>query len=567
MIKLREDIPRDFIENLRERSDIVDVISSRLQLRKAGREYVACCPFHNEKSPSFSVSPEKQFYHCFGCGRHGDVIQFLMDLTGADFLETVEDLASSCGMAMPVAAPPTAQQQAVEHKERDLKGVLAAAARVFRQNLRSNRHAVDYMKGRGLTGEIAKQFALGYASDGIAGCLPEIGTQVLTEAGLLVVLEETGEVRDKFRHRLMFPIHDERGDVVGFGGRVLDDGAKPKYLNSPETPIFHKGSELYGLFFAKQEIRRSRSAVVLEGYMDVIALHQHGETRAVAALGTSLTEDQLQKLFRFGDEVIFCFDGDKPGSAASDRAMKVALAVITDGKAVKFMALPSEHDPDSYIREHGIDGWHEALHEMSVPLSLKMVHVLSRGLDLSLPESKVTFTREAGKLLALMVRAPALREAIRKHIEDLAGLPVTLKLDPRQLAAKHEEYAPLATDVGAPDPKCKAFYANFALLCGLQHEFSADVPASAIDDFAVMISIWFSVNQGSREQRLQALQQVTLAPLRALIGQALERIRERFDLLPQAALDKEAQAIVDVIERDLRRKAATQHGVLMFSPG
>jgi DNA primase len=303
----------------------------------------------------------------------------------------------------------------------------------------------------------------------------------------------------------------------------------------------------------------------MEGYMDVIALHQHGEARAVAALGTSLTQEQLQKLFRLGDKVIFCFDGDKAGSAASDRAMKVALAAITDTKAVKFMSLPIGHDPDSFIREHGIDGWHQALTDMSVPLSTKMVQVLSRGLDMSLPESKVTFTREAGNLLSLMVRAPALREAIRKHIESLANLPVAVKLDTRQVLAAQEAYVPPSMVKGEPDPKRQVFYSNFALLCGLQHEFSADVSTAVIDDFAVQISIWFSVNPGDTVKRQQALEQVTNLSLRTLIGQTLERIRERFDLLPQVALDSEAKAMVDAIERDSRRMAATQHGVLMFS--
>lgn len=352
-------IPENFIADLLARVDIVDVIDARVPLKKAGKDYKACCPFHDERTPSFTVSADKQFFHCFGCGAHGSAIGFLMQYERLPFPEAVEQLARGVGMEMPAA---TSGPRPDEERHRDaLAAILNDADHFYRRQLREHpqaRAATDYLKARGLTGEIAAAFGLGFAPDGWDNLLRATGTddarrKLLVDAGL-AVRKDDGGLYDRFRARVMFPIHDHRGKLIGFGGRVLGQG-EPKYLNSPETPLFHKGRELFGLHRARNAIARDGRVLVVEGYMDVVALAQFGYDASVATLGTATTRDHLERLFRHCPEIVFCFDGDRAGRAAAWRALENALPVMRDGRQASFLFLPEGEDPDTLIRKEGLD--------------------------------------------------------------------------------------------------------------------------------------------------------------------------------------------------------------------
>ena len=364
MIFMAGMIPRQFIDNLLARADIVEVIDSRVPLKKAGKNYQACCPFHTEKSPSFSVSQDKQFYHCFGCGEHGNAISFLMEFERLEFPDAVEELASHYNMEVPreqnnrSPAQQKQDQKAYIQKQDDYE-LMAQISQFFQQQLKvatDKEVAIEYLKGRGLSGEIVKRFGIGYISDAWDGMMKVFGrsgqiNQQLVDLGM-AIQGDKNKPYDRFRGRIQFPIRDKRGRVIGFGGRVLGDG-NPKYLNSPETRIYHKGQELYGLYEAKQANKQLTRLVVVEGYMDVVALAQHGVDYAVASLGTATTPEQLQTLFRTVKEVICCYDGDRAGRDAAWRAMDNALPLIQDGFSLKFVFLPDGEDPDSMIREQG----------------------------------------------------------------------------------------------------------------------------------------------------------------------------------------------------------------------
>ncbi|HEY7788091.1 MAG TPA: DNA primase, partial [Casimicrobiaceae bacterium] len=345
-------IPNDFIQTLLARVDIVDVIDRLVPLRKAGANYQACCPFHSEKTPSFTVSPTKQFYHCFGCGAHGTAIGFLIEYAGKSFPEAVEALARDAGLEVPRVDKPGEREQREESQ--DLCEILLAAARFYRAQLKDAPTAIDYLKRRGLTGAVAAHFGIGFAPGGwqnLATPFPAYDNPALEAAGL-VIAGENGKRYDRFRDRVMFPIHDTRGRVIAFGGRVLLDG-EPKYLNSPETAVFSKGKELYGLYLARNAIRDAGRVVVVEGYMDVVALAQHGIGYAVATLGTATTSMHAQKLFRLADSVVFCFDGDAAGRKAAWRALENTLPLLSDGKEARFLFLPDGEDPDDFVRRRG----------------------------------------------------------------------------------------------------------------------------------------------------------------------------------------------------------------------
>ena len=363
-------IPPAFIQDLLSRVDIVEVVGRRVQLRKAGLNFSGLCPFHAEKSPSFTVTPTKQFYHCFGCGANGNAISFLMEDAGMPFIEAVKDLAQQAGLTVPEDdSSPAERERAAAQKQRQatLSDVLAKAAEHYRRQLKASPRAVDYLKGRGLSGEIAAQFGLGYAPEGwrgLASVFPSYDDPLLEESGMVIVQGADSENEadrkryDRFRDRIMFPIRSVQGDVIGFGGRVLDKG-EPKYLNSPETPVFSKGRELYGLHEARAAVRQRGYALVVEGYMDVVALAQSGFGNAVATLGTACTAEHVQKLFRFTEAVVFSFDGDAAGRRAAGRALEASLPHASDTRNIKFLFLPAEHDPDSYVRERGAAAFEE----------------------------------------------------------------------------------------------------------------------------------------------------------------------------------------------------------------
>ena len=416
-------IPDSFIQELLNRVDVVDVIDASVPLKKAGANYSACCPFHNEKTPSFTVSPTKQFYHCFGCGAHGTALGFLMEYQGLGFVDAVHELAKRVGMTVPQetrVVDKAAEQVAVGMQE-----ALQLALGYYRAELKKSERAINYLKSRGLSGEIAARFQIGYAPSGwqnLASIIKDYQSESLGVAGL-VITNEQGRRYDRFRDRIMFPIHDQKGQVIGFGGRVLGgdgDDVGPKYLNSPETPLFQKGHELYGLFLARRAIREAGKVLVVEGYMDVVALAQHGVGYAVATLGTATTPYHITKLMRQTDDIVFCFDGDAAGRKAAWRAAINSLPALTDGLRLSFLFLPPEHDPDSYIREFGKDGFEAALKETQ-PLSQYLVQTLSSANDMQSHEGRVRFMNDAEPILK-QIQAPALSLLLRKRCAELAGV-------------------------------------------------------------------------------------------------------------------------------------------------
>lgn len=394
-------IPQPFIDELVNRVDIVEVIDARVPLKKHGREFTACCPFHNEKTPSFTVSPSKQFYHCFGCGAHGTALGFLMEYEHLEFPEAVRQLAEQVGMEVPVESGGDNRASLAPLYE-----VLHHAQRFFHTQLKQASAAVDYLKRRGVSGEIAAEFGIGFAPSGWDQLLKALGKnaamqQNLLDAGL-VIRAEDGRMRDRFRERVMFPIRDARGRDIGFGGRVIGND-EPKYLNSPETPLFHKGRELYGLYEARQALRDIPRLLVVEGYMDVVALHQHDLRYAVATLGTATTPEHLQKIFRVTPEVVFCFDGDRAGRAAAWRALENALPEARDGRQLKFLFLPEGEDPDTLVRKEGREAFELRLRQ-AVPLSVFLLDSLSAQTDLSSLDGRARLVELARPHLA---RLPA----------------------------------------------------------------------------------------------------------------------------------------------------------------
>ncbi len=419
-------IPQSFIQDLLNRVDIVDVVGNYVKLKKGGANLQGLCPFHSEKSPSFTVSPVKQFFHCFGCGKNGTAIGFLMEYSGLGFVEAIQTLAQSVGMTVPEERSdiPPAHRAAQQAKSLALSDVLTKATQHYRNQLRTSQEAVSYLKRRGLSGEIAAKFGLGYAPDGWDGLraiFPDYDANVLVESGLLIDRdnEEGGSKKryDRFRDRIIFPIRNTKGQTIGFGGRVLGTG-EPKYLNSPETPLFHKGSELYGLFEARQAMREAGFVLVTEGYMDVVALAQLGFPQAVATLGTACTPIHVQKLLRQTDQVIFSFDGDTAGRRAARRALEASLPHAADNKTIKFLFLPSEHDPDSYVREFGTEAFGKLVQD-AMPLSQFLLREVMDGNDLNAAEGRARMQFDAKPLLQAMPPS-ALRLQIVRSLAQLA---------------------------------------------------------------------------------------------------------------------------------------------------
>ncbi|WP_341521528.1 DNA primase [Pseudomonas sp. G.S.17] len=420
-------IPQSFIDDLLNRTDIVDVVSSRLQLKKTGKNYSACCPFHKEKTPSFSVSPDKQFYYCFGCGAGGNALGFIMDHDNLDFPQAVEDLAKAAGMEVPREQSVKGQKPR-QPTDSPLYPLLTAAAEFYRQALKSHptrKSAVDYLKGRGLSGEIARDFSLGFAPPGWDNLHKHLGSDTLQQkamidAGLLIENAETGKRYDRFRDRVMFPIRDSRGRVIAFGGRVLGDD-KPKYLNSPETPVFHKGQELYGLFEARKHNRSLDEIIVVEGYMDVIALAQQGLRNAVATLGTATSEEHLKRLFRVVPNVLFCFDGDQAGRNAAWRALEATLSSLQDGRRARFLFLPEGEDPDTLVRSEGTDAFKARINQHAQPLADYFFEQLTKEADPRSLEGKAHMATLAAPLID-KVPGANLKTLMRQRLTEITGL-------------------------------------------------------------------------------------------------------------------------------------------------
>ena len=450
-------IPASFIQELLARADVVEIIGRSVQLKKGGANFMGLCPFHAEKSPSFSVSPSKQFFHCFGCGKSGDAIKFLMEHSGMTFMEAVQDLAQQFGMQIPDdGTSPQDKARAAEQRQKHatLSDVLEKAGEAYRKQLRIAPRAVDYLKGRGLSGAIAKQFGLGYAPEGwrsLASIFPDYNDPLLAESGLVITNtdDSSGEEKryDRFRDRIMFPIRNVKGECIGFGGRVLGD-EKPKYLNSPETPVFSKGRELYGLFEARGALREEGYALVTEGYMDVVALAQHGLPNAVATLGTACTNDHVQKLFRFTDTVVFSFDGDAAGRRAAHKALDSALPHATDTRSIKFLFLPTEHDPDSFIRAFGKDAFTRFVAD-AVPLSRFLIESASEGCDLGTAEGRAHMASNARPRWCTMPDG-ALKRQLLGDIAELVQLNTRELTDIWSGTSSHGRSDAAGTATGAP---------------------------------------------------------------------------------------------------------------------
>ncbi len=413
-------IPDAFIDDLLARTDIVEVVGARVPLKRQGKEYAARCPFHDERSASFTVSPTKQFYHCFGCGAHGTAISFLMNYDRLEFLDAVDELARRVGMEI----PRDTQQRNANPETRDLYGAMEAASTFFRDQLARSDKARGYVERRGIAPEIAERYAIGYAPDGFSALRDALGTDPrrmqLLERGGLFSKNDKGNVYDKFRDRLMFPIHDRRGRTIAFGGRVIDPEDSPKYLNSPETALFHKGRELYGLWQAKQANAKLDRLIVVEGYMDVVALAQHGVSQAVATLGTATTPDHAELLFRNAPDVFFCFDGDRAGRAAAWKALESVLPRMKDGRQALFLFLPDGEDPDSIVRSEGQAGFEARLRD-ATPLSEFFYASLSADVNLSSLDGKARLAERCKPLLA-QIPDGAFGDLMRQRLTELTGV-------------------------------------------------------------------------------------------------------------------------------------------------
>ncbi|MEI7614631.1 MAG: DNA primase [Betaproteobacteria bacterium] len=410
-------IPESFIQELLHRVDVVDLIDGHVPLKKAGANFAACCPFHNEKSPSFTVSPTKQFYHCFGCGAHGTAISFLMEYSGLGFIDAIKELAGRVGLQVP-------EDEGRRHhdgpKLTTLTEIMARASKYYYEQLKRSDKAIQYLKARGVSGEIAQKFGIGYAPDGWQNLGEAFEDYTITELQVagLVIKNEQGRLYDRFRDRVMFPIINQKGEVIAFGGRVLGEG-EPKYLNSPETPLFEKGREVFGLPQARAALRDKDTAIVVEGYMDVVALAQHGVGNAVATLGTATTATHVQKLLRQVDRIVYCFDGDNAGRKAAWRALENSLEALPEQKSIGFVFLPDGEDPDSFVRSQGTEAF-EKMIAQATPLSEFLLRELASHCDMTSSEGKAKLVAEAKPLLTRL-QTPLLRLQLVKRLAEASG--------------------------------------------------------------------------------------------------------------------------------------------------
>jgi DNA primase len=537
-------IPQSFIQDLLNRVDIVDVVGRYVQLKKGGANYMGLCPFHNEKSPSFTVSPTKQFYHCFGCGAHGTAIGFLIEYSGMGFIDAVKDLAQNVGMIVPDNDDrlPPAQRAEQQAKSMALSEALSRACDFYRQQLRQSDRAKQYLIGRGLTGEIAARFGIGYAPDGWDGLravFPDYDVEALVECGLVIDRSEDDNAHnrkryDRFRDRVMFPIRNSKGQVIGFGGRILDAG-EPKYLNSPETPLFQKGSELYGLFEARQAIREAGYALVTEGYMDVVALAQLGFPQAVATLGTACTPIHVQKLLRQTDQVIFSFDGDAAGRRAARRALEASLPHAGDNKVIKFLFLPSEHDPDSYIREYGTEAFSRQVQD-AMPLSQFLLKEAIGDNDLGTPEGRARAQFDAKPMLQVLPPS-----ALRLQI--VRSLAQVTDSTPAEIEALFELAQPVARTRVAP-PRTKR-----APPVGLERQImkllvAHPALAAGVDDAALHLMMQGAPEQAEMLEQLVGAGRALGAEANfASLAEILRASGPDFDpLIAEIAADTESEA-------------------------
>ena len=534
-------IPQSFIQDLLNRVDIVDVVGRYVQLKKGGANFMGLCPFHNEKSPSFTVSPTKQFYHCFGCGAHGTAIGFLIEYSGLGFIDAVKDLAQNVGMTVPDNDDKIAPAQRAENQAKSLalSDAMTQACDFYRLQLRTAERAKGYLIGRGLTGEIAARFGIGFAPDGwdsLRTVFPDYELSALVEAGLVIdrTDEEGGNRKryDRFRDRIMFPIRNTKGQVIGFGGRILDNG-EPKYLNSPETPLFQKGSELYGLFEARQAIREAGYVLVTEGYMDVVALAQLGFPQVVATLGTACTATHVQKLSRQTDHVIFSFDGDGAGRRAARRALEASLPYAADNKTFKFLFLPSEHDPDSYVREFGTAQFEQQVQD-AMPLSQFLLNVVTEEADLSTSEGRAKAQFDAKPLLQTMPASSLRLQIVR-------GLAQLTKTTPTEIESLFELSNPVGRQRAAP-PRSKRTAPVGLELQMMRLLVAHPVLAAELDQAALEAMLHFAPDNATMlTQLVSAGQQMGAQANFAMLSEHLRMAGSDFDgMIAEIAAEPES---------------------------
>ncbi|MGZ5032705.1 MAG: DNA primase [Usitatibacter sp.] len=559
-------IPQEFIQSLLGRVDIVDVVDRHVKLKKAGANFQACCPFHTEKTPSFSVSPTKQFYHCFGCGAHGNAIGFLMEYSGLAYPEAIRSLAETVGM--PVPETRSRFEKSGGAQAPGLAVRMMEALNYFRAELKKSKPAIDYLKGRGVSGEIAARYGLGFAPDGwqnLESVFPDYASGPLKDTGLVIDSEpsEAGAEKksrryDRFRNRVMFPILDARGNVIGFGGRVIGEG-EPKYLNSPETPLFEKGRELYGLYQARRAIRDANQVIVVEGYMDVVALAQHGIENAVATLGTATTPFHVSKLLKLADNVVFCFDGDSAGRKAAWRALEVGLPVLSDGKVVSFLFLPTEDDPDTFVRREGAKAFIDAA-AAAKPLSQFLFAELAAKVDMATEEGRARFLAQAKPLLA-QIEAPALGAMLRRRLAELARLDAA-EID-RLIPLKAPERRPTQPSART-HRKATSLESKLLARILLRPELSATVPEEIIPDTKPEGAALRAVLSYFRDDPARTLGQASAyfegsehqAPLEESLAEPLLHQAESPDL------DLEAE-ITDLVEKLREQHQDRRRGELM----
>ncbi|PRC92766.1 DNA primase [Solimicrobium silvestre] len=535
-------IPQSFIADLIARVDIVEVVGRYVQLKKGGANFMGLCPFHNEKSPSFTVSPTKQFYHCFGCGAHGTAIGFLMEYSGQGFVEAIKDLAQSHGMVVPENDQmPPLQRAEIQAKSLALSEAMTRASDYYRRQLKVAPTAIAYLQGRGLSGEIAAKFSLGYAPEGWDNLRQEFNDYdepALAESGMVIDKEGEDGGRhkryDRFRDRVMFPIKNTKGQVIGFGGRVMGSG-EPKYLNSPETPLFQKGYELYGLFEARQAIRDAGYVLVTEGYMDVVALAQMGFPQAVATLGTACTPMHVQKLLRQTDQVIFSFDGDSAGRRAARRALDACMPLVNDSKTIKFLFLPTEHDPDSYIREYGAEVFHQIVQD-AMPLSQFLLNLVSQDNDLTTLEGRAHTQFEAKPALQAMVPSSLRLQIVR-------GLAQLTQTTPMEIETMFELEQPVARVRVAP-PRVKR-NAPMGLERQMMRIILAHPPLAALMDANALLAAAELAPDGAQmlNQLVSAAQAMGKQAQFAALSDHLRNINADFDeLIMEIAKQSETDA-------------------------
>lgn len=566
-------IPQSFITDLLNRVDIVDVVGRYVQLKKGGANYMGLCPFHSEKSPSFTVSPTKQFYHCFGCGAHGTSIGFLIEYSGMGFVDAVKDLAQGVGMVVPEQDDriPPQQRAAQQAQSLAMTDALSQACDYYRAQLKSAPNAIAYLKNRGLTGEVAARFGMGYAPagwDNLRSVFPDYEALALVESGLVIDrVDEDGSNKkryDRFRERVMFPIRNTKGQVIGFGGRVLD-GGEPKYLNSPETPLFQKGLELYGLFEARQAIRDAGYVLVTEGYMDVVALAQLGFPQAVATLGTACTSTHVQKLLRQTDNVIFSFDGDKAGRRAARRALEACLPQVSDNKTIQFLFLPEKHDPDSFVREFGAEAFEQEIND-AMPLSQFLLREVTGEHDLSTPEGRAATQYDAKPLLQAMTPS-----ALRLQI--VRGLASLTESTPAEIESLFELSKPVSVAKKAPPRQGRPEPVGLELQ--IERILVAHPVLSLnLDEAALQAFDYFGQESADALRYLVSMAQAlgeygTFAALAEQLKEgsnAYDAIIAKIASEPESDLDAERIVLASAV-RQIKKDALKQEQIQLFSGG